>query len=206
MLITFEGIEGCGKTTQIELLGNYLAGRGYPVVKTREPGGTAFGEALRELLLRKGMNVGPLCELLVFMAMRAQHVDEVILPALQDGKIVLCDRFTDATYAYQGSGRNIETGTIDTLNEMVTKGVRPNLTILLDISVEKGLKRRAASSDMDRIEEEKASFHQRVRKAYDKLAKEDPKRFFVADATLEIGALHNLITTKVSNTLKSYGI
>jgi dTMP kinase len=206
MLITFEGIEGCGKTTQIELLSDHLSRRGYSVVKTREPGGTGFGEALRELLLKKGMNVDPLCELLVFMAMRAQHVEEVILPVIQDGKIVLCDRFTDATYAYQGSGRKIDTGIIDSLNKMVTKGLRPNLTILLDITVEKGLKRRAASSDMDRIEEEKTSFHQRVRKAYDSLAKEDPKRFFVVDANLKIEAIHDLIKTKVTNTLKSYGI
>lgn len=206
MLITFEGIEGCGKTTQIELLSDYLAGKGHSVVKTREPGGTGFGEALRELLLKRGMNVGPLCELLVFMAMRAQHVDEVILPAIQDGKIVLCDRFTDATYAYQGSGRKIDTGIIDTLNAMVTKGIKPNLTILLDITVEKGLRRRAASSDMDRIEEEKISFHQKVKKAYDRMAQEDPKRFFIVDANLKIGVVHDLIKTKVNNTLKSYGI
>ncbi len=206
MLITFEGIEGCGKTTQIGLLGDYLTGKGYSVVKTREPGGTGFGEALRELLLKKGMNVGPLCELLVFMAMRAQHVDEVILPAIKGGKIVLCDRFTDATYAYQGSGRKIDTGIIDTLNNMVTKGIRPNLTILLDIAVEKGLKRRAASSDMDRIEGEKISFHQKVKKAYDSMAQEDPKRFFIVDANLKIEAVHDLIKTKVNNTLKSYGI
>ena len=206
MLITFEGIEGCGKTTQIELLRDHLVRQGYHVVTTREPGGTGFGEALRELLLKKGMNVGPLCELLVFMAMRAQHVDEIIMPALQSGKIVLCDRFTDASYAYQGSGRKIDTGVIDTLNRMVTKGIRPNLTILLDITVEKGLRRRAESSDMDRIEEEETSFHQRVKKAYDKLAQEDPRRFFVVDATLKINVIHDLITTKVNNTLKSYGI
>ena len=145
MLITFEGIEGCGKTTQIELLGDHLVRQGYSVVRTREPGGTPFGEALRELLLKKGMDVDPLCELMVFMAMRAQHVDEVILPALKEGRIVLCDRFTDATYAYQGSGRKIDTATIDALNAMVTQGIRPNLTILLDITVEKGLRRRAAS-------------------------------------------------------------
>ncbi len=206
MLITFEGIEGCGKTTQIELLSQYLVSRGYSVVKTREPGGTDFGEALRKLLLKKGMNVDPLCELMVFMAMRAQHVQEVILPAIQEGKIVVCDRFTDATYAYQGSGRKIDTGVIDTLTSMVTRGIQPNLTILLDISVEKGLKRRAASSEMDRIEEEKASFHQRVRKAYDKRAKENPRRFFLVNADLKIEAIHDLIKTKVSNTLKSYGI
>ncbi len=206
MLITFEGIEGCGKTTQIELLSDYLAGQGYPVVKTREPGGTGFGEALRKLLLKKGMSVGPLCELLVFMAMRAQHVDEVILPALQQNKIVLCDRFIDATYAYQGSGRKIDAGTINTLNAMVTKGIRPNLTILLDITAEKGLKRRAASSDMDRIEAEEISFHQRVRNAYDRLAKEEPGRFFVVDGSLKIEAIHDLIRTKVLSTLKTYGV
>jgi dTMP kinase len=206
MLITFEGIEGCGKTTQIGLLAESLARQGYSVVRTREPGGTDFGEALRELLLKKGTDVDPLCELMIFMAMRAQHVDEVILPALKDGRIVLCDRFTDATYAYQGSGRKIDTATIDTLNSMVTKGIRPNLTILLDIAAEKGLKRRAASSDMDRIESENISFHQRVSKAYEKLAKEDPKRFFVVDANLKIETVHDLIRTKVNNTLKSYGI
>ena len=206
MLITFEGIEGCGKTTQIGLLADHLARQGHSVVRTREPGGTDFGEALRELLLKKGPDVDPLCELMIFMAMRAQHVDEVILPALKDGRIVLCDRFTDATYAYQGSGRKIDTAIIDTLNSMVTKGIRPNLTILLDIAVEKGLKRRAASSKMDRIEGEDISFHQRVSKAYEKLAKEDPKRFFVVDANLKIEAVHDLIRTKVGNTLKSYGI
>jgi dTMP kinase len=206
MLITFEGIEGCGKTTQIDLLSDHLVRQGYSVVKTREPGGTSFGEALRKLLLTKGMNVGPMCELMVFMAMRAQHMDEVILPAIKEGQIILCDRFTDATYAYQGSGRKIETQVIDALNAMVTKGIRPNLTILLDIPVEKGLKRRAAASDMDRIEAEEVSFHQRVRKAYGRLAKEDPKRFFVVDASLKIEAIHDLIKTKVGNTLKSYGV
>ena len=206
MLITFEGIEGCGKTTQIDLLSDHLVKQGYSVVKTREPGGTSFGEALRKLLLTKGMNVGPMCELMAFMAMRAQHMDEVILPAIKEGQIILCDRFTDATYAYQGSGRKIETQVIDALNAMVTKGIRPNLTILLDISVEKGLKRRAAASDMDRIEAEEISFHQRVRKAYGRLAKEDPKRFFVVDASLKVRAIHDLIKTKVGNTLKSYGV
>jgi len=206
MLITFEGIEGCGKTTQIDLLGDHLVRQGYSVVKTREPGGTSFGEALRKLLLTKDMNVGPMCELMVFMAMRAQHMDEVILPAIKEGQIILCDRFTDATYAYQGSGRKIETQVIDALNAMVTKGIRPNLTVLLDISVEKGLKRRAAASDMDRIEAEEISFHQRVRKAYGRLAKEDPKRFFVVDANLKIDTIHDLIKTKVGNTLKSYGV
>ena len=206
MLITFEGIEGSGKTTQIELLGDYLTGKGHSVVQTREPGGTGFAEALREVLLKKGLEVDPLSELLVFMAMRAQHVEEVIMPALQDGKVVLCDRFVDATYAYQGYGRKIDLGVIETLNRLVTKGIRPNLTILLNVTAERGLKRKAASSPMDRIEEEDITFHQRIKKAYEKLAKEDPKRFFVVDGSLKVEAIHEIVRVKVNNVLKSYGI
>jgi len=206
MLITFEGIEGSGKTTQIELLCDYLKKKGQPIIRTREPGGTGFGEALRAVLLKKGMDVFPLSELLVFMAMRAQHVEEVILPALQEGKIVICDRFVDATYAYQGYGRKIDLGVIETLNRLVTKGTRPNLTILMNVSAERGLKRKAASSPMDRIEEEDISFHQKIKKAYEKLAKEDPKRFFVVDGSLKTDAIHLIVREKVNNVLKSYGV
>ncbi len=165
MLITFEGIEGSGKTTQIALLADHLKKKGRSIIQTREPGGTGFGEALRSVLLKKGFNVFPLPELLVFMAMRAQHIEEVILPALQDGSIVICDRFVDATYAYQGYGRKIDLGVIETLNRLVTRGIRPNLTILLNVSAERGLKRKAASAQMDRIEEEDISFHQKIKKA-----------------------------------------
>jgi dTMP kinase len=205
MLITFEGIEGSGKTTQIELLSDHLARKGYRVVTTREPGGTHFGEALREVLLRPGMDVDSLSELLVFMAMRAQHVEEVILPALQDGKVVLCDRFVDATYAYQGYAGN-RSRVIETLNRLVTKGIRPNLTILMNVTAERGLKRKAEASAMDRIEEENISFHQRVKKAYEKLAKEDPKRFFVVDGSLKVEAIQEIVRAKVGNVLKSYGV
>lgn len=206
MLITFEGIEGSGKTTQIELLSNHLEQKGHPIIRTREPGGTAFGEALRSVLLKKGFHVFPLSELLVFMAMRAQHMEEVIMPALQDGITVICDRFVDATYAYQGYGRKIDLGVIETLNRLVTKGIRPNLTILMNVSAERGLKRKAASSQMDRIEEEDISFHQKIKKAYEKLAKEDPKRFFVVDGALKADVIHGIIREKVNNVLKSYGI
>lgn len=206
MLITFEGIEGSGKTTQIALLADHLKKKGRSIIQTREPGGTGFGEALRSVLLKKGFNVFPLPELLVFMAMRAQHIEEVILPALQDGSIVICDRFVDATYAYQGYGRKIDLGVIETLNRLVTKGIRPNLTILLNVSAERGLKRKAASAQMDRIEEEDISFHQKIKKAYEKLAREDPKRFFVVDGALKADAIHQIIREKVNNVLKSYGI
>ncbi len=186
MLITFEGIEGCGKTTQIALLHTYLVKKGFNVIMTREPGGTTFGETLRKIFLHTNMEVSPLSELLVFMAMRAQHVEELIQPALKEGKVVLCDRFIDASYAYQGYGRGIDLGIIETLNRLVTKGVRPNLTVLLDCPVESGLKRKAESADMDRFEKEELAFHKKIKKAYDKMSKADPKRFFVIDGSLDI--------------------
>jgi dTMP kinase len=206
MLITFEGIEGSGKSTQVAELYDYLISKEYPVVKTREPGGTLFGEALRKVLLQRDMNIFPLSELLVFMAMRSQHVEQVIMPALQDGKIVLCDRFVDATYAYQGYGRNIELGIIETLNRLVTKGVRPNLTILLDIDPETGLARKRADRPTDRFEEEALPFHTKIRNAYVKLSKEDPKRFFVIEGSKEPEAIQSIIRQKVEKLLTGHGI
>jgi dTMP kinase len=206
MLITFEGIEGCGKTTQIELLHIYLENSGHRVIKTREPGGTAFGESLRNAFLHAKMQVYPLSELLVFMAMRAQHVDELIFPALKEGTIVLCDRFTDASYAYQGYGRGIDPNVIETLNTLVVKGIKPDLTILLDCPVEKGLTRKAQSTSMDRFEKEELSFHRKIKKGYEKLAKENPKRFFVVNGTLDIKVIHETIRKKVEDLLKHHGI
>ena len=206
MLITFEGIEGSGKSTQVAFLYDYLISKEYPVVRTREPGGSLFGEALRKVLLQQDMNIFPLSELLVFMAMRAQHVEQVILPALQDGKIVLCDRFVDATYAYQGYGRKIDLGIIETLNRLVTKGIRPNLTILLDVSPETGLTRKAVDAPMDRFEKEALSFHKVIRDAYMKLAGEDPKRFFVIDGGKDPAAIHETIRKQAETLLKGYGI
>jgi dTMP kinase len=206
MLITFEGIEGCGKTTQIALLHAYLEKKGFNVIKTREPGGTTFGETLRKVFLHENMEVYPLSELLVFMAMRAQHVEELIQPALKEGKVVLCDRFVDASYAYQGYGRGIDLGIIETLNRLVTKGVRPNLTVLLDCAVDAGLRRKAESADMDRFEKEEVAFHKKIKKAYEKMSKADPKRFFVIDSSLDIDTIHKTIRKKVAALLKNYGI
>ncbi len=207
MLITFEGIEGSGKTTQIELLYNHLKQKGHDVIKTREPGGTAFGEALRKIFLHESLNVLPLSELLIFMAMRAQHVEELILPALKNGKVVLCDRFVDASYAYQGYGRGIDLGIIETLNRLVTKGVRPNLTILLDCTAKKGLKRKAAFNNvMDRFEKEDIAFHRTIKDAYLKLSREEPKRFLVIDGGDSIEDIEALIRKNVENLLKNYGI
>jgi len=207
MLITFEGIEGSGKTTQADLLHTYLKGEGYNVIKTREPGGTGLGEALRDVLLRKDLRVFPLSELLVFMAVRAQHMEEVISPALAEGKIVLCDRFVDATYAYQGYGRSIDLGIIETFNRLVTKGVRPNLTILLDCDVDRAFQRKAAANQqMDRFERESLSFHRKIREAYLKLSEEDSKRFFVIQPSVDIEQAHRTIREKAESLLKSHGI
>jgi dTMP kinase len=206
VFITFEGIEGCGKTTQIDLLHTYLESSGRRVIKTREPGGTAFGESLRNAFLHAKVKVYPLSELFVFMAMRAQHVDELILPALREGTIVLCDRFADASYAYQGYGRGIDLNVIETLNKLVVKGTKPDLTILLNCPVEKGLTRKAQSASMDRFEKEELSFHEKIKKGYEKLVKEDPKRFFVVDGKLEINTIHRTIRKKVEDLLKHHGI
>lgn len=206
MLITFEGIEGSGKSTQIDLLSDYLTRRGYTVIKTREPGGTAFGEAMRDIALHKSIPVSPLAELLTIMAVRAQHVEEVIIPALRQHTIVLCDRFADASYAYQGYGRGVDLGVIENLNRLVTKGVRPNLTVLIDCTPGLGLKRKARNNRaFDRFEKEGLLFHRAVRKGYLKMAKEDPKRFFVVDGRAGIEIIHGIIREKVEILLTTHG-
>jgi len=207
MLITFEGIEGCGKSTQVDLLFDYLTRKSYNVIKTREPGGTAFGEALRDVALQKNIDVFPLSELLTIMAIRAQHVEELIMPALQDRTIVLCDRFVDASYAYQGYGRGIDLGIIETLNRLVTKGIRPNLTVLIDCAAGLGLKRKAKDDrSLDRFEKESLSFHRKIRNAYLKLADEDQRRFFVVDGKAKVRDVHRIIKEKVESLLVHYGI
>jgi dTMP kinase len=207
MLITFEGVEGSGKTTQVELLYNYLKDKGYPVIRTREPGGSALGEALRKVLLQRDLNVLALSELLIFMAGRAQHMEEVIMPALDRGTLVLCDRFIDATYAYQGYGRGVDLGIIGTLNRLVTKGVMPNLTILLDCEAGLGLKRKLVpSKQADRFENEEAAFHEQIRSGYLKLVEEDRKRFFVVDGKRTVEAIHAQIRDRVTKLLESHGV
>jgi dTMP kinase len=207
MLVTFEGIEGSGKTTQVGLLCKYLQEKGYQVVRTREPGGTALGEALRRVLLQKDLNVLPLSELLIFMAVRSQHMEEVIMPALSRGAVVICDRFVDATYAYQGYGRGVDLGIIATLNRLVTKGVTPNLTILLDCDVDVGLRRKVLDGyQSDRFEQEEAAFHEQIKRGYLKLVEEDEKRFFVVNGKVDIGATHMAIRERVEKLLESHGV
>ena len=188
--ITFEGIEGSGKTTQIRLAESWLRRRGQQVLATAEPGGTSLGIKIREMLLNRGpWNIGAKAELLLFAAARAQHVAETIIPALEEGKWVLCDRYTDATRVYQGFGRGLNTELVNMINDFSTGKIEPELTFLFDLPVEMGLKRakervkdHIPERAEDRFEEEEHEFHQTVRKGYLQLAKEHPERFHVINA------------------------
>jgi dTMP kinase len=199
--VTFEGGEGSGKTTQISLAGEYLRYRGIPFLTTEEPGGTLLGKRIREILLnRNAFDIAPLAELLLFQASRYQHVETVIRPALQAGKVVLCDRYTDATIAYQGFGRGIPRDQIQHLNELATAALKPGRTFLFDMPVEAGLARAAKRMDLqqdkpreDRFEQEALAFHQRVRNGYRRLAEEESERFIVLDATRSIDDIQEAI-------------
>ncbi len=182
--ITIEGGEGAGKSSNLDFVRRYLEQRGKPVVVTREPGGTPLGEAIRALLLDRGNGkMADDTELLLMFAARAQHLAELIRPALDAGKWVLCDRFTDATYAYQGGGRGIPRERIAVLEQWVQRGLQPDLTLLLDIPVDQGLARARARSDPDRFESEQIAFFERVRAAYLEQARRSPERYRVIDAT-----------------------
>ncbi|MCG3110683.1 MAG: dTMP kinase [Candidatus Manganitrophus sp. SB1] len=186
--ITFEGVEGSGKTTQMAILGHALETRGYPVVRTREPGGTKIGDAIRSLILdSKNQMMDAKTEFLLYLASRAQHLKEVILPALAEGKIVLCDRFADATYAYQGYGRGLSKREIELIGRFVTGGLSPDLTLLLDIDVKKGLARLKGRKEINRLDQEALQFHEAVRKGYLNLAKKNSRRIRVirTDAGVE---------------------
>jgi dTMP kinase len=191
MLITFEGGEGSGKTTQVELLAERLRAAGREVVTLREPGGTALGEELRRLLLHAGKETSVEAELLMFLAARAQLVSEVMRPALDRGAVVVCDRFSDSTLAYQGYGRGIDVATIRSLNRWATGGLTPDLTVLLDVPVDVG--RRRKHGDDDTFYREPVSFHVRVREGYLYLAASEPARWLVVDATQEPSRIGDVI-------------
>ncbi|MFT0212432.1 dTMP kinase [Pseudomonas sp. F1_0610] len=183
LFITLEGPEGAGKTTNRTFIADYLQQQGVEVVLTREPGGTPLAEQVRELLLAPSNEVMAVdTELLLMFAARAQHIAEKIKPALQRGAVVLCDRFTDATYAYQGGGRGLSQQRIQILEQFVQGDLRPDLTLLFDLPIEEGLKRAAARGRLDRFEQEHQAFFQRVREAYLVRAKQEPERFSVIDA------------------------
>ena len=181
--ITFEGTEGVGKTTQINLLAKYLKTKNISCLITREPGGTKLGEQIRETLLAKSdRNIDVMTELLLMFSARAQHLKEVIYPALTENKWVLCDRFTDASYAYQGGGRGVPFVKIKLIENAVQDGFKPDLTILLSCNIEKGMQRVSKRGDKDRFESEKIEFFVRVNNSYMDLAKNNPERFAVVDA------------------------
>ena len=198
--ITIEGTEGVGKTTNIEFIQHWLNRRGVEFVSTREPGGTPLAEQVRELLLTpREEKVGDSTELLLMFAGRAQHLDQVILPALDSGTSVLCDRFTDASYAYQGFGREMDGSLIAKLEQIVQGDLRPDLTLILDIPVEIGLKRASERSAPDRFEQEQIEFFDRVRQGYLKIAEENPKRCAVIDASQSLDEVQASIEVVLEN-------
>lgn len=184
LFITLEGADGCGKTTQLNLLKEYLTSKGYEIVVTREPGGKGLGEKLREILLNYDGEVSDRCEAFLYLADRAQNIDTIIKPAINSGKIVLCDRHTDSSVAYQGYGREQNIDNINMLNELAVNGVHPNLTIVFDIDTETSMARVGA--EKDRLESAGIEFHKRVRNGYLEIAKKNPQRIKVVDASQTI--------------------
>ncbi len=207
LFITFEGIEGCGKTTQIDFLASFLKKRQRPFLRTREPGGTELGDQIREILLLSGKaKIEPMAELFLYAAARVQHLQQAILPALTEGKVVLCDRFADATVAYQGYGRGLDLTWIEEIHKQVMQNRKPDRTFLFDLPVKEGLKRswkKLEKEEMkeDRFEKEPIDFHRRVREGYLILARKEPQRFIVLDGMKEIPTLHQEILSRLSGEL-----
>ncbi|MGB5718933.1 MAG: dTMP kinase [Gammaproteobacteria bacterium] len=197
--ITVEGIEGVGKTTNIEFIHQQLLAAGKDVVVTREPGGTPLGEAIRGLLLDPAYTgMDSTCELQLMFAARAQHLAQVIWPALDRGQWVLCDRFTDATYAYQGGGRGIDGGVIARLEDLVQGDFRPDVTLLLDVPVEIGLSRAGKRGELDRFEQEQVGFFERVRSCYLAMAEQYGERYRIIDASLPLEQVQQLLSDELS--------
>ena len=188
LFITFEGCDGCGKTTQLELLAKYLQDKGYDVIVTREPGARGLGEKLRKILLNYDGEVSSNCESFLFLADRAQHIDTIVKPAIDAGKIVLCDRHIDSTAAYQGYGRGLDIEQINYLNNIATSGLKPNLTLLFDVDIETSMAR--VGNNKDRMENAGIEFQEKVRHGYLELAKKEPKRIKVFDSGKTIEQLH----------------
>ena len=188
LFITFEGADGCGKTTQLMLLAKGLKAKGYDVVVTREPGAKGVGEKIREILLNYDGEVSSRCEAFLFLADRAQHMDIIVRPAVEKGKIVLCDRHTDSTVAYQGYGRGLDIERINNLNNIATSGDKPDLTFVFDIDVETSMKR--VGGQKDRMESAGMEFFNRVRNGYLEIARQEPERVKVIDAAKSIDDIH----------------
>ena len=182
--ITFEGADGCGKTTQSKLVQEYLENSGYEVVWTREPGAKGLGQKIRELLLHYDGDVAPMCEAFLFLADRAQHIEHLIKPAVAEGKIVICDRHTDSTIAYQGYGRGEDINQLKYLNNLATGSIKPDLTFVFDVATDIAQKR--VGDEKDRMESAGIEFHKKVRQGYLEIAKQEPERVKVIDANNNI--------------------
>lgn len=206
VLITFEGVEGSGKSTQAERLAKRLAALGVPCLVSREPGGTEIGEAIRSILLDPNYKeMHGLTELFLYLASRNQLVREKVLPALAEGKVVILDRFADSSLAYQGAGRGLGEKPVARLNKLATADTKPSLTVLVDVPVEVGQERKQAGV-LDRLEREQVQFHERVREGYLRVARRAPGRFKVVDGTLAADELEPLIFRHVEELLKRKGI
>ncbi len=198
IFITMEGPDGSGKTTQIDLLKKYLEHRGYDIVIAREPGGTTIGEAIREIILNPDYKeMGHMTELLLYASARAQLVNQVIKPALAEGKAVICDRFVESSAVYQGIGRGLGVDTVYEVNNFALGDVKPKLTIFMDLDAEDGIKRKKKQAELDRMEQEDLSFHKRVVEGYRQLAKLYPERIVPINATLPIDEIHSMIVQEV---------
>ena len=195
LFITFEGADGCGKTTQIELLDKYLREKGRETLLTREPGAKGLGIKLREILLNYDGEVSPQCESFLFLADRAQHVDCIIKPAIKEGKIVLCDRHTDSTVAYQGYGRGLDINEINMLNNIATGGLKPDLTIVLDVDIETSMQR--VGKTKDRMESAGIEFFKRVRQGFMEISKKEPNRVKVINSSDTIENIHKQVVELV---------
>jgi dTMP kinase len=202
--ITIEGIEGTGKSTNIEFLTSLIEEHGFEAFRTREPGGTPMAERIRELLLERGQESLPeIAELLLFFASRSLHLTNAIVPALEQGRWVVCDRFTDASRAYQGSGRGLDPGLIECLAERVQAGLEPDMTILLDAPAEIGMQRATERGGADRMDSEELSFYRRVRAGYLALADMHPERFAVVDASQSLAQVQVSIAEKMARLLSN---
>ena len=208
-LIVFEGVEGCGKSTQMQICYEWLQSLAIPVLVTREPGGTVLGADIRRLLLEKTEDkpITSTTELLLYAADRSQHVEQKLKPNLAAGKIILCDRYTYSTVAYQGYGRALDMNLINQLNAIATRGLEPDLALWLDLDVEVGLSRKRGSGDIaDRIEQEKIDFHRRVQLGYSKIATSKPGLIFKIDASLTREAVQQQIQAILLPKLQTWGI
>jgi len=204
MFITLEGPDGSGKTSQLPALKKFLEDAGYTVLVTREPGGTPVGDQIREILMNlNNVSIIPRTEILLFLAARAQHVEEIIRPALAEGKIVLCDRFGDSTLAYQGFGHKTDLDTLKTLLNFSTGGLKPDLTLLVDVPVSVGMERkRINSTEWNRLDAYALAFHERVRQGYFALVEAEPERWVIIDATADKETVQKSMQTAILSRLE----